>query len=433
MSTNVPDDLDGLNDADFMSKTHQTTSRTKREIVESIEAALVATQRKLAAFKLQLTESINVRPEELQALEAAHQAKMDEIQQENEALLNQLYTVQEFQEELLLRDTIKNEQIKLHQKRLDNILKKYPDHWEVEKITVKSLPDMGMVKAVQWDIVNAYLGNNFISEINLQTHLTNGKVDLLIQRRCGAAMSDIWVKWPPALIKSDILPCMPSAGPVQQGNNAVLSALGTSDWGNLKTLVKRMAKTLKSESVGNDAEDINKILKKGLTDLGRTLESWPLVLRYDNIEITTTTQTDMYQSLNITLENLSLGTKKWPKLEYSIATYDAPGEFGQQPRLEFPESGRDIIEHWFAESEDRRGLRLELRFAMPNVMDTNVWGALSNADRVLIVALISDLPNQFTHQQSVDPSVSENWQSWYVLAKTLKDIITHNIHKSRNQ
>ena len=52
MSTNVPDDLDGLNDADFMSKTHQTTSRTTREIVESIEAALVATQRKLAAFKL---------------------------------------------------------------------------------------------------------------------------------------------------------------------------------------------------------------------------------------------------------------------------------------------------------------------------------------------------------------------------------------------
>ncbi|WP_163008240.1 hypothetical protein, partial [Pseudomonas viridiflava] len=112
---------------------------------------------------------------------------------------------------------------------------------------------------------------------------------------------------------------------------------------------------------------------------------------------------------------------------YSLATVDHDDTFGQNPRLEFDESARDVLENWFAESEDGRGLRLELRFARPDALDTNVWQILSDSDQILLAALVSNLTTQLNTIKTQCPEDVQRWEDWHDLADVVKAIMIHNL------
>lgn len=119
-------------------------------------------------------------------------------------------------------------------------------------------------------------------------------------------------------------------------------------------------------------------------------------------------------------------------MDYGIATVDHDGSFGQNPRLEFPESSKQVVSNWYPETLDGRGARLELRFAKPNAFDWNVWTRLSNEDRLLITALVTSIPSQIAalDRQGIH---MQDWQKWNELGLVMRSILASQFEGMTNR
>ncbi|SDX27204.1 hypothetical protein SAMN05444064_12635 [Pseudomonas syringae] len=405
-------------------------NQSRKEMIMLIESEIENTLKRLEAFRLELRAVAATEMEENAFQQNRQLEQLNSVVSENRILLEKLHETQEAYETLLQREESNVEKIMSQSTRLAKVLEKNPAHWEVEQVKIERLPDIGSREVVQWHIHNAYLGDELVSFINLKTHVFNDRLELFIQR--ADKNSTDWIDWPLNLSSEESFPCVPDHGQTHQGVALLLSSLGTRDWQKLKILIKRMADALSGESEISIPDTVNAAdLKEGLTKLSVTYDHWPLALRYDSVTLAKTIQTEHYRSLSILLKNVSLGERRWNELEYNLATVDENGGFGQNPRLEFPESARDVIDNWFVESEDGRGLRLELRFARPQAIDTNVWRLLSDSDQILIVALVSNLPAQLEKLQSSVAGQSLQWKDWQALAHAIRVIMVNNMRPLR--
>ena len=358
-------------------------------------------------------------------LASERKAQLDAAESENELLLVQLHQTQEELEQYLLQAQAIQAQLDEQHRRLEKMQARYPNYWDFDSLEANLLDSNDRQQTVQWRLRDVYLGKRLLSEIRFKTFLINGLAGIVIQRTEGTASPAPLLRWPGAFADSEELPCLPSKGPVIQGNNAALSGLGPTDWDSLQLLARHLAGFLLEPTDSRLPEQLNTAaLRKGLLVLEQTLVKWPRVLRYASIQSQEAVHGNGYAGLNLKLCNLRLGDLQWPKLDYCLATISTAAEpSGRNLRLEFPESTRNALHGWFAESHDERGPRLELRFAAPNVMDTRVWNTLAQEDRQLIGALIGSLPLQIkelqhTHSCSISP-----WQHWQALASSLREIL----------
>src|SRR5690606_24276228 len=171
-------------------------------------------------------------------------------------------------------------------------------------------------------------------------------------------------------------------------------------------------------------------LMRGLAEFAKTLHSWPALMRFKQIEFSPVTSIPNYAALSIELKGVSLGDENLDQLSYRLASVDTvAGQFGNDPRLEFPESAREALTSWFAETSDDRGPRLELRFAKPNAFDMNVWNRLSARDQSLVAGLLSIMPVQLAALEQSATATSgrpaSDWQdvsAW--MTKTLSSHLT---------
>ncbi|SFB65099.1 hypothetical protein, partial [Azotobacter beijerinckii] len=351
---------------------------------------------------------------------------LDESDTENQQLLIQLHQTQEELERSLLRCQASQAQLGAQQARLQKILKHHPDYWDFDILEINLLESNGNQQVAQWRLTELYIGGRLIPEIRFKTCLANGLAGIVIQRTEGTDSPAPLLRWPNGFATAEELPCIPTRGPSTQGNNAALSGLSTSDWDTLQRLARQLAGLLTQPTDSRLPKQLNAAaLRNGLLAFTKTLANWPKMLRYDSIRLQETLRNQGYERLGITLGNLRLGHHHWPALDYRLATVDIkPLPFGQNPRLEFPDgSARGVLQNWFAESNDSHGPRLELRFAQPNAMDTNVWGALSQNDQQLIGALIKTLPLQLEDLKQANPTASRPWQDWQALAGMLRDTL----------
>jgi hypothetical protein len=371
---------------------------------------------------------------QLQELTLEHRRQQDTIEQvqneisvENELLLHQLHYTQEELEQRLIADQSRQTELEQSRTRLQKMLHRFPDYWDVEDIQLHRINNKEQ-HIVQWNLKNVYLDNHFVPTLDLQTRLENGIAGVFIQRSADSKIGEDWLRWPRGFEDATELPCMPSPGAASFGNNAVLSGLSTRDWEHLQLLIKHLIVYLDSPAALNLAAEIERhTLLNGLNRLQATLVKWPLMFRYDDAQLIDNQQDGAYQALGIRLNNLSLGANRWSSIEYRLATSDqGAASFGQNPRLEFHECSRNTLQNWFAESHDSRGPKLELRFAKPDALDTKVWGALSETDRLLIAGLVSGLPAQLTSLQQANPALPLQWQDWHALSTTVKKILAKN-------
>jgi hypothetical protein len=221
---------------------------------------------------------------------------------------------------------------------------------------------------------------------------------------------------------------MPTAGGPYAGNNAILSRLSTSGWARLLLLIKNLITHLESSTdIKLPERTDKKALLAGFKRLLATLANWPVVFRFDEIQLIGNDRSNGYQALGIRLSNLSLGQHSWAELEYRVSTVDQnPSLFGENPRLEFHESSRAALQNWFAESQDSKGKKLELRFAKPDAMDVDVWKKLSETDRLLIAGLVGNLPVQLDLLKKNNLTLLLPWQDWLSLSKSLREILAKN-------
>lgn len=346
---------------------------------------------------------------------------------ENELLLHQLHYTQEELDQHLIADQKRQAELAQSQSRLQKMLQRFPDYWDVEDIQLHRVKGTEQC-IIQWSLKNVYLDNYLIPTLDFQTRQANGITGVFIQRSANSKIGEDWLRWPSGFENATELPCMPSPGAANFGNNAILSGLSTCNWERLQLLVKHLIVYLDSSAKLNFPTEIDRNeLLNGLNELQTTLAKWPLVFRFDHAQLIDNHQDMNYRALGIRLNNLSLGDYRWPSLEYRLATVDQDSaSFGQNPRLEFHECSRNTLQNWFAESHDSRGPKLELRFAKPDALDTRVWGILSETDRLLIAGLVSSLPLQLTSLQQTNLTLSLPWQDWHALGTTLKKILTKN-------
>ncbi|QQE90053.1 hypothetical protein [Azotobacter chroococcum] len=426
--------------ADLIAKRDALTQEKTAIAAARDEQAKLASERKaqldaLSKEKTDLLARRDALTQEKTAIAAARdeqaklaserKAQLDAAESENELLLVQLHQTQEELEQYLLQVQAIQAQLDEQHRRLEKMQARYPNYWDFDSLEANLLDSNDRQQTVHWRLRDVYLGKRLLSEIRFKTFLINGLAGIVIQRTEGTASPAPLLRWPGAFADSEELPCLPSKGPVTQGNNAALSGLGPTDWDSLQLLARHLAGFLLEPTDSRLPEQLNTAaLRKGLLVLEQTLVKWPRVLRYDSIQSQEAVHGNGYAGLNLKLCNLRLGDLQWPKLDYCLATISTATEpSGRNLRLEFPESTRNALHGWFAESHDERGPRLELRFAAPNVMDTRVWNTLAQEDRQLIGALIGSLPLQIeelqhTHSCSISP-----WQHWQALASSLREIL----------
>jgi hypothetical protein len=304
----------------------------------------------------------------------------------------------------------------------------FPGYWDYDHISAETPVHTEQASAeteLQWSISNLYLDGRLIHELEFTTVLRDGIAGIVIKKIAGKNGNVKLTRWPTGVAPGQDLECIPIRGSAGLGSNRILSSLSTSDWRFLKLLIDKLLELLSDEKkIALDSKVDRAALMVGLQNCKKILGQWPVILRYDDIELKGIVHGQQYHCFEIALSNMSLGDKIYPDFAYKISTIDGRGEpFGQNPRLEFPGSTMASFETWFAESSDQRGERLELRFALPAAMDTEVWGKLSDHDKILITALVADAPSQVLEiSHNLAEKVTRR-EEWVGLANTIKAIL----------
>lgn len=402
---------------------------------QNLQHQLADLQRRLEVGireSLRLNNEANEHQNQIELLEntkATLEQQLATSENENALLLLQLHETQEELEQYLLQLQRSEADLDLLGERLHKMQARYPDYWSCDNLEVTLSSERNDHQASQWQLTNLDLGGRFIPLLRFKLHLEGGVAGLTLQRSTSNGSPAPLLRWPNAFANADELPCLPSEGSVIQGNNLALTGLAQSDWQFLQALISTLANLLADSDEFRLPKQLDRrALHHGLLELQATLANWPQVLRYDNLQLLGNEQLPNYDSLHIRLENLQLGERHWPELDYRLASIDYQSEgFGQNPRLEFPEKTRASLQNWFAESQDERGSRLELRFAQPDAMDLNVWNVLSAEDRILIASLAVTLPLQLLELEQCNATLAHSWQEWLMLGESLKRILTINL------
>ncbi|MGM0855820.1 MAG: hypothetical protein ACQEW0_01895 [Pseudomonadota bacterium] len=146
-------------------------------------------------------------------------------------------------------------------------------------------------------------------------------------------------------------------------------------------------------------------------------------LEFEGIQLRNEQVNPDYEHLCISLQSPSFGDRLADQWHFRISCAGVkPGEFGQQPKLEIPEQSDQLLTNWFSESENEHGRKLELRFALPNAMDTGVWKQIQADDQQLIKALCQQLPDIVADLKKQNTYISRDWADWEALAVNMKRI-----------
>jgi hypothetical protein len=134
-----------------------------------------------------------------------------------------------------------------------------------------------------------------------------------------------------------------------------------------------------------------------------------------------------YEHLWISLQSPSFGERLADQWHFRISCAGVkPGEFGKQPKLELPEQNEQLLINWFPESESEHGRKLELRFALPNAMDTKIWKQIDLDDQQLIKSLLKQLPDIVLELKSKQICIHRDWSDW---EKLVADMLRINMSK----
>lgn len=130
-----------------------------------------------------------------------------------------------------------------------------------------------------------------------------------------------------------------------------------------------------------------------------------------------------YEHLNIILKDAIFGEQYSPEWQFRLSCAAVTAEeFGKQPKLEIPEQSDQLLQNWFSESENEYGRKLELRFALPNAMDTGVWKRINQTDQTLINDLLLQLPHILSSLEEKHNLSSRPWADWKTLVTDMQRI-----------
>ena len=348
--------------------------------------------------------------------------ELQDSREEADLLLRQLHKVQEELEFYYLEYRAEKKRADTIESKWEKMLNKHPYYIDCDNIICQNSSDN---QGLFWSLENIEIFNRRIDFLQLETLLWQDKI---IFRFVEKQDKDL-----PLLVWN------PNSKDNQNNNefivcplivNDAIQQLATTDIILLKNLSVLFFQQLQNNKDGIIVSNPNINL---FINMFRQIPDFldnvlPKTLRFDELYIKDYEELGEYENLTFHLTNISFANKLYKNFEFRLACANIQdNQFGTDPKLEFPEEfGKIILENWFAESEDNYGSKLELRFAIPNAMDINVWDKLSQNDKIFIYNLVNLLPNRITQLSKINTNekmFSRSFDDWINLANTIKNIL----------
>lgn len=345
------------------------------------------------------------------------QARIKDVEQENELLLLQLHQVQEELEHYFLLHQEVQQKLKAADARWQRMLQRSPDYIDFSAVLASANED-----GIHWRIENLDAAGRTFPLVEFDT--------LVVQDcACYRFSPDAHplVRWPACLAEGQPLEIMPVGSQESQAERLQsLVDLATSDWELLGALSRVLKQTLAAPDALANARDLPlDALAKGFDVLDQVFMKFPAVLRFDGVGLKREQVNPDYEHLWLRLGQLSLGEHCWPEFEFRLSCANVrPKKFGSHPKLEFPaETGQAPFDAWFEESYDDFGAKFELRFALPDAMDMAVWGQVSDRDRLFLKLLVQRLPAILSVLEHDGIKLKRAWKDWVKLAEETQNIL----------
>lgn len=347
-------------------------------------------------------------------------------------IIESLHYAQETSERLVSLQQIADQKIKTLTSRLDRFLKLNPNHID---FIIESIVEGPMKRSAQLTTItlkNVEINSQFFPTIliSIVSNKTKDVIDLFVKVEDDLSPFGLKQLGENSLGFQLSLP----DGKLDGDRSEQLSNLGTTDWNIAKSMFALLDKLLTEHNLAvGITSNKNSTLLNYIRNQAARFSAWPATLRFDQVSTGKIKHSENYHSLEIRISNLSINQKSYADFEFTLSTVtDESNDFSLNPRLEFTDSCKNIIENWYAESIEAEEERLELRLAAPNALDTNVWGLLSEADRLLITGLIGKLPIIVARLAKNQPNLSMRWAEWCALANDTRTIFVKNMIAQRS-
>jgi hypothetical protein len=432
-------------------QTALTALQTQTNVLAKDKSKLVADCAELVKAKDQLTSqrdaetkakaaAISQRDAEAKAKQDAFAQRdtvsrqLKEAQQEGELLLSQLHQVQEELEHYFLQHQDAQRRVADADQRWARMLQRTPaycDYDAIEIIGAESTEGDGpAASSTQWHIKNLTTAGRNLPQLEFTTVVENGLAGYVISRQAGTAGP--LTRWPATAADQTELNLAFNGTPEHATQTlANLQDLASADWDLLQTLGKLLTAALDDNPTALNGPDNFKpdTLRTGLGKLAQIFEKFPPTLRFDTASLKREQVNPDYEHLWLRLSNLAFAGKRWPEFEFRLSCANVrPKKFGTHPKLEFPEHiGQAPFSAWFDESFDDFGAKLELRFALPDAMDTAVWQKLSEADHAFLQALIARLPAILATLEAAGTQLRRPWADWTAMAVEVQRVLALRI------
>jgi hypothetical protein len=413
-----PDDI-SFND---IAQNYQTTKDRSAELRQISDL-----EKQIAALKKEQAQK-EARFKDLEQ-------KNQEVTEENDLILQQLHQVQEELESMFLKkqeaeqqwsekhkklqtdledkklqiQSLKEEQNKQLEKaeaRWERLLKRMPDYCDYGNIRITPGDDASTLIC---EVQDLEIGSQTYPDLEFETFLVGGVAGLRF-------------KHPEHITQEDLIPVAQTSEEAKKQSKR-LKSLSTTEWLLLQSTAQFLKTCLKTEKFDEQTLPAPLIQDtiNGLDRLTEVLLKFPETLRYDEISFDEKALSEDCEHLEICLENLSCGDLASPEFVFRLSCAGlSSSDFGSNPRLDFPEDTGTILKTWFDCSNNPDDPRLELRFALPEAMDLEVWNQLSKDDAGFIHMLTAHLPGLIekkASQSGLDDA------KWLAVAKDVAQIL----------
>lgn len=355
-----------------------------------------------------------------------------DLKEESELLLLQLHQVQEELETYFLKYQDVTKEVESAHARWRRMLVRNPDYCDVESIKIESVAQ-DKAQRTFWRIREMDAGGRHIQDISFVTFIEKGIAAFEFSRMANGTAG--LLRWPTRLAEDKSL-TIAMGGDAKTSEKRALAIIGlaTSDWSLITVLIGLLRKALLSPSVLKAPQNFDATgLIKALDKLETNLKALPEVLRYDKVKLKREQVNPDYEHLWFSFENMTASGKLIGDFEYRIScTNVRPKKFGDHPKLEFPEETcKTVMQSWFDESYDDYGAKLEVRFALPDSMDIEVWGKLSLNDQIFVRDLVRQLPYVLEDLRQSGDKPKRGWEDWKVLVSETQRVLNMRAESSK--
>ncbi len=393
------------------------------EQLRQAQSALSEQQKRAQELNTQLDDARTQLEQSTSQLKDT-QEQLKDTQEEAELLLAQLHQVQEELENYFLKYLDAKQELEVADMRWKRMLQRVPDYFNIESVEAQRIEGVE-TETLRWHLKGLEAAGRKLPELELTSFIVDGIAGLEIPRRMGE--HKVIQRWPAVAASDDAL-VIAWMGDAQADDKLTetLRQLGRSDWDLIQVIITALITALNTPAMLKRGEGV--VLDntpQALATLQSKLSQMPSVFRFDELTLMREQVNHDYEHLWLNFRHVAIGNKRLLDFDFRISCANLrPKVFGQFPKLEFPEtSGRAAITEWFDESYDDFGPKLELRFALPESMDMQVWERLSASDREFLEALVQQMPAFLSEFETSGLKLKRGWDDWQQLVREVGRIL----------